>query len=121
MTLYLTAKTDIDDLIIDFIEVQLRSGETVSLNWDKSLIERCGNKISAHYESVCFNENSAAGQIDKLKKMQIKEVGMYSEKHGEGQYSLAIETMDFCDGKKNLTFHNPYRTEPPNVIYPAAV
>ena len=111
MTLYLTAKTDIDDLTIDFIEVQLKSGKIVSLNWDASWIERCGNTIRAHYEGVCFDEKSATGQIDKLKKMRIKEVGMYSDKLGEGQYSLAIETMEFCDGKKSLTFHNLYRTE----------
>lgn len=36
MTLYLTVKTDVKDLIIDFIEVQLKSGETVSLNWKRS-------------------------------------------------------------------------------------
>ena len=121
MTLYLTAKTDIDDLTIDFIEVQLRSGKTVSLNWDASRVERCGNELRAHYEGVCFNEKSAAGKIDKLKKMQIKEVGMYSDEHGEGQYSLAIKTMEFYDGRKSLIFRNPYRIEPPMVIRSAAM
>ena len=33
MQLYLTAKTDIDDLVIDYIEVLLKNGLEVGLNW----------------------------------------------------------------------------------------
>lgn len=40
MRLYLTAETSIPDLYIDYIEVLLKSGEEVSLNWDYSDIER---------------------------------------------------------------------------------
>ena len=40
MRLYLTAKTSIPDLFIDYIQVKLKSGEEVSLNWDYSDIER---------------------------------------------------------------------------------
>ena len=36
MRLYLTAKTSIPDLFIDYIQVKLKSGEEVSLNWDYS-------------------------------------------------------------------------------------
>lgn len=36
MRLYLTAETSIPDLYIDYIEVLLKSGEEVSLNWDYS-------------------------------------------------------------------------------------
>lgn len=34
MILCLTAKTDIPEMVIDFIEVKLQSGQTVSLTWD---------------------------------------------------------------------------------------
>ena len=37
MRLYLTAKTSIPDLFIDYIQVKLKSGEEVSLNWDFSV------------------------------------------------------------------------------------
>lgn len=121
MTLYLTAKTDIDDLTIDFIEVELKSGKTVSLNWDASWITRCGNEIRADYEGVCFGEESVAGKIEQLEEMHIKEVGMYSDKFGEGQYSLSIETMEFYDGKKSLIFRNPYNFEPQNVVRSVAM
>ncbi len=36
MNLYLEATASVPDLTIDFIEVRLKSGKTVSLNWDKS-------------------------------------------------------------------------------------
>ena len=100
MTLYLTVKTEVKDLIIDFIEVQLKSGETVSLNWKRSWVQRGKNGFSTEFEGVCFNEHRATGQLDRLKKMRVKEVGMYSEEHGEGQYSLAIERMEFYDNNK---------------------
>ena len=121
MTLYLIAQTDIDDLTIDFIEVELKSGKTVSLNWDASWITRCGNEIRADYEGVCFGEESAAGKIEQLEEMRVKEVGMYSDKLGEGQYSLSIEIMEFYDGNKSLTFHKPYSIEPKKAIRSAAM
>lgn len=121
MILNLTAKTDVNDLTVDFIEVQLKSGKTVSLNWDTSWTEHCGDELHAHYEGVCFNEKSASGKLNKLKRMHIKDVGMYSDVHGEGQYSLEIEKMEFCDGKKSLVFRNPYRTKPQDVVRSAAM
>ena len=114
MTLYLTAKTEITDLTIDYIEVKLKSGKQVSLNWDASWITRCGQEICADYEGVCFDEETAAGKIDDLQDMHIVEVGMYSDELGEGQYPLTIESMEFYDGSKSLTFQNPYNADTAN-------
>ena len=36
MRLYLTAKTAMKDLVIDYIEVNLKNGKTISLTWDES-------------------------------------------------------------------------------------
>ena len=52
MRLYLTAKTSIPDLFIDYIQVKLKSGEEVSLNWDYSDIERTSSGFSARYKGV---------------------------------------------------------------------
>ena len=41
MILYLSVSTDLEDLLIDYIEVKLATGATVSLNWDESDIEKC--------------------------------------------------------------------------------
>lgn len=34
MKLYVTAKTDISDVYVDYISIRLNTGEEVSLNWD---------------------------------------------------------------------------------------
>lgn len=49
MTLYLDARTNCSDLMVDFIEVQLSNGEVVSLNWDESGIDRDNVGFSARY------------------------------------------------------------------------
>ncbi len=36
MILYLSVSTDLEDLLIDYIEVKLATGATVSLNWDET-------------------------------------------------------------------------------------
>ena len=74
-------------------------------------MQRGKNGFSTEFEGVCFNEHRATGQLDRLKKMRVKEVGMYSEEHGEGQYSLAIERMEFYDNNKRLVFRKPYKTD----------
>lgn len=110
MTLYLTAKTPIDDLIIDFIEVELASGKTVSLNWDFSSFDRCGDEITARYEGVCFGEESAVGKIEELKGMRVVAVGLYSESCGEDAENLpiTITDMDFYEEGKNLVFEDVF-------------
>lgn len=109
MELFLKAKTDIDDLIIDYIEVQLKTGKTVSLNWDESSIERSSSgEFKAHYFGVCFDEESADGKLDMLDGMKVVSVATYSEQHGgEGEYPIAIENMDFFESR-SLEFTNVY-------------
>lgn len=54
MFLIIKAITNVPDLVIDFVEVRLQSGKTVSLNWDRSNIDRCDEKFVGEYEDVCF-------------------------------------------------------------------
>lgn len=113
MTLYVTAKSPVQDLVIDFIEVRLRSGETVSLNWAASYVDRFGEQIRARYIGVCFNEDPAAGRLNELEGMQVESVGMYSDEHGEGEFPLTLEDMDFYDeGGNSLYFENAYSFVP---------
>ena len=79
MRLYLTAKTSIPDLFIDYIQVKLKSGEEVSLNWDYSDIERTSSGFSARYKGVYFDEEHANGRIDELQDMKITDIGVYYE------------------------------------------
>ena len=105
MRLYLTAKTAIPDLYIDYISVKLNSGEIVSLNWDYSDIERTPNGFSARYKGVCFDEEYANGRIEDLRDMKVTDIGVYYEsKH---KPDIEIEVMDFVDDDKQLVFSPP--------------
>lgn len=105
MRLYLTAKTSIPDLFIDYIQVKLKSGEEVSLNWDYSDIERTPSGFSARYKGVYFDEEHANGCIEELRDMKITDIGMYYESKHE--QDIKIEVMDFVDDYKQLVFSQP--------------
>lgn len=105
MRLYLTAKTSIPDLFIDYIQVKLKSGEEVSLNWDYSDIERTSSGFSARYKGVYFDEEHANGSIDELQDMKITDIGVYYESKHE--QDIKIEVMDFVDDDKQLVFSPP--------------
>lgn len=113
MELYLTATSSVVDLTIEFIEVRLKSGETVSLNWNESRFDRDEGEIDAHYLGVCFNEDSACGKLDELQGMQVVSVGLYSEEHEEGDYPIYISRMEFCENDKSLCFENPFSKDAP--------
>lgn len=116
MTLFLTATTPVTDLVIDFIEVKLASGKTVSLNWDKSWVERSDGRFIALYDGVCFGTKSAAGKILELKDFHVEYVGLYSETRGENDYPIFIEKMEFYDDDVSCSYSNVYTSngsEPP--------
>ena len=57
MDLFLKASTNVPDLIIDFIEVRLKSGKTVSLNWEKSCVTRLARSPSAGFKKMKFTDD----------------------------------------------------------------
>lgn len=105
MILYLDAKTNCPDLIIDFIEVRLASGNLVSLNWDASGIDREDGGFSTRYKGVCFDEEYANGRIDELQKMKIQTVQVHTEL--DIPIVFRIEEMLFTDNGKELRFSSP--------------
>ena len=107
MILSVDVTTSSPDLFIDFIEVRLKSGQTVSLNWDESEIERTETGFSARYKGVCFGEEYANGRIRELQNLKVDEVGLYSE---SGEVTdCTIDEMVFEDGDSDpLVFSNPY-------------
>lgn len=96
----MSAKTNIPDIYIDYIEVILTTGEQVSLNWDYSDIARSDDGFSARYKGVYFGEEYANGRLEELKEITIVEVGYYTETV-EDLVILEIEEMDFEDYGKN--------------------
>lgn len=113
MDLFLNATTNVPDLIIDFIEVRLKSGKTVSLNWEKSYVTRSESNPStgftAEYFGLCFDEEPAEGKLVDLENLSVTAVGLYSETYPIADISI-IE-MTFTDGEETLTVENAYSTE----------
>ena len=110
MTLYLTVSTDLEDLVIDYIEVRLVTGETVSLNWDESEIERSDSVFQVRCKGVYFDEEYANGKLSSLREMQIDKIGIYAE---SGSYSdIVITEMIFEDGGEQYDLEHllPYVT-----------
>ncbi|WP_314724589.1 hypothetical protein [Enterocloster bolteae] len=110
MILYLTARTDLEDLVTDYIEIKLVTGEIVSLNWDESDIERLDNGFHARYKGVYFDEEYANGKLDSLHEMQIAQIGVYTE---SGSYSdIVITEMIFEDAGEQYDMERllPYVT-----------
>ena len=82
MRLYLDVETNFankDGLSIDYIEVLLKNGETVSLNWDECDFGIEDGMFSARYKGVYFDESYANGRIEELLGMKVTEVGGYTE------------------------------------------
>lgn len=103
--LYLEAQTSIPDLLIDYIEVRLISGESTSLSWDESEIYRNPDGFGARYKGVYFGEEPANGRLDELRDMVITEIGLYSDTILEDQ--ITISEMEFVDNGRSLEFSPP--------------
>ncbi len=103
MILYLKAKTNIPDAVVDLIDVKLKSGETVSLNWEESEIVRNNPDYSAKYKGVCFDEEYANGRISELEDLEITRISLFSETDS-GDFE--ITELKFEDGDDTLEFTN---------------
>ena len=113
MILYVEAKTNVKDLVIEYIEVILNNGRRVSLNWDESEITRTNDGFEAKYRGVYFGEEYANGCIDQLDMMGIADVGVYTEDESDNPIQLTIEEMQFIDhtkygAEKTLSVSQPF-------------
>ena len=78
MEIAIKGSASVSDLVIDYIEAELKSGQTVSLNWDYSNVDRNDNQFEARYSGIYFGEKSADDRIDDMEDLIINTVGMYS-------------------------------------------
>lgn len=105
MTLYLDARTNCSDLLIDFIELQLANGEVVSLNWDESRICRDDAGFSAQYKGLYLGEERANGRVNDLRKMKIRKIQAHTEL--DIPVIFQIDKMLFVDAEEELLFKSP--------------
>ena len=81
MRLYLTAKTAMKDLVIDYIEVNLKNGKTISLTWDESEFGIEDGLFTARYKGVYFDEVYGNGLINILATDFCTSVGSVQPLH----------------------------------------
>ena len=105
MVLYLTANTPVPKVYVDFIEVLLNDGSTVSLNWDESGIDWTPDGFSARYKGVYFDEEYANGKMEQLHGLKVTAVGLYSEFAKSGDFT--IEEMIFEEGGAEYQVETP--------------
>lgn len=109
MRLYIDAKTNVkhvEELAIDYIEVRLKNGKNVSLNWNESDFTIEDGTVYSTYKGVYFDEEYADGRIQELEDMKIVEVKFYSE--ADKPLDFIITNMQFEDYDKELSFLYPY-------------
>ncbi len=63
MYLFLSATINCPNLYIDYIQVKLKPGEEISLNWDESEIDRNGESYETWYKAVSFGDEYANGSL----------------------------------------------------------
>ncbi len=110
MRLYVTAKTTMRDMVIDYMDVLLADGREVSLNWDESEFFVEDGVFTARYKGVYFDEEYANGQINALKDMEARYIGIYAEEKGR----IKNIAMKFEDG--NETYETYFKHV--NVLFP---
>ena len=105
MVLYLKAESDIPDLVIDIIEVKLKSGKVISLTWDESEFDKENGQFEARYKGVYFDDEYGNGRLLELKGMKIQHIELYSE--CEDVSSFKLRELSFHDGEESLAFTYP--------------
>ncbi len=105
MVLYLKAESDIPDLVIDFIEVKLKSGKVISLTWNESEFDREDGQFEARYKGVYFDDEYGNGRLPELKDMEVQHIELYSE--CEDVSSFKLRELSFHDGEESLAFSYP--------------
>lgn len=108
MVLYLKAESDIPDLVVDFIEVKLKSGQIISLTWDESEFDREDGYLDARYKGVYFNDVYGNGRLPELNGMEVQHIELYTECTDTGSFKL--RELSFYDGEENLVFSYPAET-----------
>lgn len=117
--LYIEAETDIPDLVIEFIEVKLKSGQIISLTWDESEFDIEDGYLDARCKGVYFDDEYANGRLSELKGMKIQHIELYSECDDVNSFKLRelsfLDGEAYVDGEESLLFkYSGYQTESSN-------
>ena len=102
MRLYLEAKTAMKDLVIEYIEVRLANGKTITLTWDESEFGIEDGVFTARYKGVSFDDEYGNGRYKELIGIQITDIGVYSE--NDEPVTLAVTHLTVEDELERLIY-----------------
>lgn len=102
MRLYLEAKTAMKDLVIEYIEVRLANGKTITLTWDESEFGIEDGVFTARYKGVSFDDEYGNGRYKELIGIQITDIGVYSE--NDEPVTLAVTHLTVEDELEQLVY-----------------
>jgi len=102
MRLYLEAKTAMKDLVIEYIEVRLANGKTITLTWDESEFGINNGVFTARYKGVSLDDVYGNGRYKELIGMQIIEIGVYSE--NDEPVTIAVTHLTVEDELERLVY-----------------
>lgn len=103
MEMYLKANTNINEAFIyaiDFIMVELNTGEVVSINWDESDFGIDHGIFTGRYKGIHFNEDYANGRLSELKGSRVLDVELYWEGEQPDPMHFSITELIFSDGEE---------------------
>lgn len=112
MRLYITTKTTAEDLVFNFITLQLKSGQTVEITYDESDYGNNDGLRNSRHKGVYFDEEYANGRILELIDMKVINAQIYSDKYEQADFEILQMTFD--DEGMELTFENVYKAEGAN-------
>ncbi len=107
MRLSMKMKTNAEDLTIEFLELQLKSGDIVTIDYDSSEYYTKDRYRMSMHKGVCMDEEYLNGRLNELEGIRVTDVGLYSEKYSSIEFELVELTFD--DEGKTLTFTDGYR------------
>lgn len=100
MNLYATLKSNTPNFTVEFIEVLLKNGKLITLDWDESGIQYTEDGYNARYKGVYFDEEYANGRISELDDCKVINMEVYSE--SRDMVVVHLCDMFFTDDDKEL-------------------
>lgn len=110
MNLYVSAKSQIPDLVIEYFEIILTNGRCVNVQWAESSVKREKDDYTICFKRLQFDNGNYNVTIADLNEFAIAQIGLYSDTES-GKLEINIEEMEFAEEGEKIVKADPYQTE----------
>ena len=110
MNLYISAKSSVPDLVIEYIEIILANGRNVNVQWAESSVKREKDDYTICFKRIQFDYDNFNVTLADLKEFTISQIGLYSDTHS-GKLGIEIEEMEFAEENEKYVRRDVYQTE----------